>query len=130
MAKGWEGFDPNDHKRRWRQLPPEVRDVIISQFTEQHPEFNPMDVKRGPKTVFELWDSLIKSVAPGGDPNNFHPTQLQEMRRMFYRGFAGCLDIALMIGDNAVSEDQGVEYLSSLHDECKEFMDKMLAGEA
>lgn len=125
------GFDPERPKRvPFNMLPKEEQDGILHAYAEQHPELNALDVERGPKSVYELWDSIIKAVAPEHDPRRFHPTQLQEMRRMFYSGFAACLDIALMIGDTAVTEDQGVAYLQSLHDECHEFMQQMIAGEA
>lgn len=62
---------------------------------------------------------------------NAPPIQVSECRRAFYAGVQSILlDGLLGIGDDSVSEEQGVAHLDSLHKECEQFSRDVMAGKA
>lgn len=79
-----------------------------------------------PKTIAQLWDSYEQEVIPAGAGE----TQVQECRRAFYAGASAALRSVLEIGEDTVSEDQGVDVLEQLTDECLAFMRAVAEGRA
>lgn len=77
-------------------------------------------------TVAAFWESYRREVLPANAP----AVQVQECRRAFYAGVKATLAVLLEIGDDSVSEDQGVELIERLHDECRVFTADVLEGRA
>ena len=63
-------------------------------------------------------------------PPNCHPIQLQEMRRAFYAGCQHLFGVLAAVGDDAVSEDRGVEILAAVGDELQQFSRDLIEGRA
>lgn len=65
----------------------------------------------------EAWESFEREVVP----REAGEVQRTEMRRAFYGGAWAVLCAAYGIGDESVSEEQGVEILAGLIRECETF---------
>jgi hypothetical protein len=76
------------------------------------------------KTIAEAWVSYMDDVIPKDAP----AVQIQESKRAFFGGAALVLQFALALGDDDVSEDEGVELLESLRRECEAFKNDVLEG--
>lgn len=74
----------------------------------------------------EEWQSYRRKVLPAAAP----PVQVQECRRAFYAGAMAAFAIYHAIGDDAISEDEGVQILSDLQDELDEFPKLVREGKA
>jgi hypothetical protein len=68
-------------------------------------------------TVDGLWQEFARAVMPPHAPAD----QVREMRRAFFGGAWAMLTTVEQIGDEAVSEDQGVAILEALARECRAF---------
>lgn len=76
--------------------------------------------------IAEKWESFSAAAM-------LHQTssiQQQEMRRAFYAGFTAALSINMEIGDPSVPEEEGVEILNKLHEECAQFAHDIGNGKA
>lgn len=131
VAKGWQGFDPMQPGRR-KPLTPAEQDQLTrvsGAIAKAFPQLDIANTARGPKTIWEMWDNYIKVVdpqrriVPGG-------TQYLEMQRTWYAAFACLLDFYWMIGDDDVTEDQGVKFLESMRDEVREHQQRLIEGKA
>lgn len=63
-------------------------------------------------------------------PTNAGSIQRQEMRRAFYAGVESALRMQWEVGDEKVSEDEGMAILNAWFDEAHEFGEKIAAGKA
>lgn len=77
-------------------------------------------------TVRDAWDSYKAQAMPP----DAHPVQIQECRRAFYAGFWAMLNINVGVGDDAVTEAQGVFVLESVIRECRAFQRDVQSGRA
>jgi hypothetical protein len=77
-------------------------------------------------TVAAFWERYRREVLPVTAP----AIQVQECRRAFYAGVKAMLAVLLEIGDDAVSEDEGVELIERLHEECRVLVADVLEGRA
>ena len=78
-------------------------------------------------SVSELWNVFAKQVMPNGAP----AVQMIEMRRAFYSGaFAMHTAQTLGVGDDSVTEEQGMKYLSSIDAELRAFFAAVEKGDA
>lgn len=77
-------------------------------------------------TLASKWDAFQTLVVPA----SAGPVQRQEMRRAFYAGAEAVLQLMWGIGDKNVSEEQGMETISSWHEECQNFADAVRTGKA
>lgn len=69
------------------------------------------------RTVYQQWVEFRDKIMPADAP----PVQREEMRRSFYAGYFAALCTCQDIGEDSVSEEQGVETLQAHHDECSLF---------
>lgn len=70
------------------------------------------------RTVAQMWDLYRSYVVPHDAP----PVQVSECRRAFYAGCQSVLmDGLLGIGDDTISEEQGIGHLEALFKECEQF---------
>jgi hypothetical protein len=77
-------------------------------------------------SVSEMWNIFAKQVMPDGAS----ATQMIEMRRAFYAGaFAIHTAQTVGVGDDSVSEEQGMAYLSAVDAELRAFFDAIQKGE-
>ncbi len=76
--------------------------------------------------IQEAWLDFKRKVIPEDAPN----IQLQECRRAFYAGAQSSFSVYVSIGDEVVSEDDGVKILEDLRDELAEFPKMILEGRA
>jgi hypothetical protein len=83
-----------------------------------------MATGNGQLNVRSGWFSYAERVLPSDAPS----VQKQETRRAFYAGAAHALDVMLRLGEDDVSEDAGVEVLEALRQECRRFVEDVLAG--
>lgn len=73
------------------------------------------------------WKSYRERVMPPQVPD----VQLVETRRAFYAGASAVLALCHdTIGDPNASEEEGVAILSGMHEECKQFAQRVEQGEA
>lgn len=77
-------------------------------------------------TINELWVSYMDQVIPKDAPT----IQIQEGKRAFVAGAKAVLGIVTAIGEDDVSEDQGIDILEALHIECRTFVEDVLSGRA
>ena len=77
-------------------------------------------------SINELWISYMDEVLPKDAP----AVQIQESKRAFVAGARGVIGILLAIGDDSVSEEQGVDIIEALHQECRAFVKDVLEGRA
>lgn len=73
---------------------------------------------KSPTKLGDLFDDYVRTAfkdVPIGD------TQLNEMRKAFFAGCYGVLQITAKIGDDEVSEDFGCYVLESMHQEVKRY---------
>lgn len=75
-------------------------------------------------SIGAAWESYRREVVPGDAP----AVQVQECRRAFYAGAKATLGVLLVIGDDAVGEDDGVAIIEALHEESRAFMRDVLQG--
>lgn len=68
--------------------------------------------------IQQAWDSYLQAVVPVGAP----AVQLTECKRAFFAGAAAAFDVFTAIGDDAVSEDEGVTRLEELSQEMQAFV--------
>jgi hypothetical protein len=79
------------------------------------------------RSVSAMWRIYVERVLP----RDAAPMQVQECRRAFYAGVQSVLVDGLMgIGDDSVDEDQALNHLTALHDECEQFAEAVKAGRA
>jgi hypothetical protein len=79
-----------------------------------------------PETVRHMWDDFAAATLPVGVSG----VQRKETRRAYYAGFFAMLCAARSIGDDSVSEEEGVEWLEALHAEVLAFYEDVKAGRA
>lgn len=77
-------------------------------------------------TIQAMWVSYMDEVIPKGAS----PVQIQECKRAFVAGAKAVLGIVVAIGEDDVSEEQGVEILEGLQGECRAFVADVLEGRA
>jgi hypothetical protein len=73
------------------------------------------------KTLEQEWLNYSSRILPKG----CSPVQRQETRRAYYAGIWTLLQMVKEIGDDEVSEDQGVQELEKLENECINFMSQI-----
>jgi hypothetical protein len=73
------------------------------------------------KRIASEWNSFEKAVMP----QNASAIQRKEMRRAFYAGGWAMLQIAKELGDENISEEQGVVVLESIEAEYQDFMKRV-----
>lgn len=78
------------------------------------------------ESVDSMWKSFAKAVLP----RDASSVQRQEMRRAFYGGAWAMLCEFRKIGEDAVSEKQGVAHMERLKTELEVFSVRMLQGKA
>ena len=78
------------------------------------------------KHIQEAWTSYMDEVIPKDAPT----IQIQELKRAFVAGAKAILEIVTQIGEDDITEDQGVEILESIHEECRTFVKDVLEGRA
>lgn len=79
------------------------------------------------ETVNEMWDSFARAVLPP----NCSTVQRWEMRRAFYAGCHAMLEACSFgIGDDSVSEEQGVQWIEEWHQELRRFQADVREGRA
>ena len=78
------------------------------------------------KTVKSEWESFEAAVMPRGAGI----VQRQEMRRAFYAGAWSMLCAVRGIGDDSVSEEQGIETLEAMRRELEAFSFLVKKGRA
>jgi hypothetical protein len=78
------------------------------------------------KLLDEAWQEFARAVLP----RDASAVQRQEMRRAFYGGAFSVLTLMAALGDDSVSEDQGVKVLDQLHRECHAFNGMVRRGRA
>lgn len=72
------------------------------------------------------WESFAAAVLPPGAPD----VQRREMRRAFFGGAWAMLCEVRRIGDDSVSEEDGVKALDDIAKECEGFRDAVVGGRA
>lgn len=77
-------------------------------------------------TIAAFWESYRREVLPADAPD----IQVQECRRAFYAGAKAVVAIVTEIGDDSVTEDQGLDILTGLHEECRTFVADVMRGRA
>lgn len=75
-------------------------------------------------SIRDAWQSYREHVLPPDAPS----VQVQECRRAFYAGAHSVLCVVTAIGDDSVSEDQGLDTLTALHEENDRFLADVKAG--
>jgi hypothetical protein len=76
------------------------------------------------ETVKAMWEGFEKDVIPDDAPL----VQVQEMRRAFYAGAWAMLVGCKSVGNDDVTEDEGVAQLESWRKECERFVAMMNMG--
>lgn len=79
-------------------------------------------VKTGP--IKKGWDSYLKSVV---NPKN-NAEQIAEMRRVFYAGAMVSFVAYRNVGEDHVTEEDGVEILMAMQEEIEGFQEELRAG--
>jgi len=70
------------------------------------------------RTLADMWETYAKAVIPPGES----PAAIKNAKFAFYGGASYVLDVLLLvIGDDAVSEDAGIEILEGLRQELRLF---------
>ncbi len=80
----------------------------------------------GHRTIAQQWATFERLVMPAGAG----PVQRQEMRRAFYAGFQGALNVGTEIAAADLSDEAGAAVLQGLHEECQLFVGEIQAGRA
>ncbi len=78
------------------------------------------------KTIAEMWSSYQRDVVPKGAS----ATQIQETRRAYYAAIFYFIRMLEEIGEDHVSEEQGVAYLEARKTEAMNFAVEVAAGKA
>jgi hypothetical protein len=76
--------------------------------------------------ILEEWNSYRRGVLPADAP----AVQVQELRRAFYSGAVSAFAIYRDIGDDSVSEEEGLQRLTDLQDELNDFPKAVREGRA
>jgi hypothetical protein len=76
--------------------------------------------------LMKAWESYQSQVMP----HDAGHSQRVETRRAFYAGAQAVLQMALAIGEDSVSEAQGIILLETLKRECEAFVDLIRKGKA
>jgi hypothetical protein len=76
--------------------------------------------------LIQAWESYERDVMP----HDAGHSQRVETRRAFYAGAQAVLQMALAIGEDSVSEAQGVFALEVLRQECEAFVGLIREGKA
>lgn len=71
-----------------------------------------------PDKLEKLFNDYIATVFAGVE---IGPQQVNELKKAFFAGCHTMLQIGLAIGDDAISEDQGVLIMESMHQEVRRF---------
>lgn len=72
-------------------------------------------------TLEQEWLNYASRILPKG----CSPVQRQETRRAYYAGIWTLLQMVKAIGDDEASEEQGVQELEKLENECISFMSQI-----
>lgn len=83
-------------------------------------------MSKSTSTIREAWLSYMDEIVPKDAPS----TQLQESKRAFVAGAFHVLNVLTAIGDDSVTEDEGVTVIEQLHQECETFVKDVLEGRA
>jgi|WetSurMetagenome_2_1015567.scaffolds.fasta_scaffold03374_3 hypothetical protein len=75
-------------------------------------------------TIQSQWESFKEQAMPG----TASLTQKIEMEKAFYAGAFSVLILMLNIGGDDISEEAGVQMLETLHEECRQFKERILNG--
>lgn len=76
--------------------------------------------------IQQLWESYANEVVPKGAP----PIQIQETRRAFYAGATALLQAQMALGDEGVTEEEGVRFFEDISEDIKEFLSLVEEGKA
>ena len=76
------------------------------------------------KSIAEQWQSYYDAMLK---PLNASKVQVNETRQAFYAGAWAMFVGAEAIGDEDISEAQGVKYLEDCKRECESFKDELMA---
>lgn len=75
--------------------------------------------------IEEMWKTFAKAIF-GRTP--IEKVQHDEMRKAFYGGATAMLHCVQATGEDEFTEEQGVQLLNDLQEECEGFMKEMLAS--
>jgi hypothetical protein len=78
------------------------------------------------RTLSEQWDNFRLLCIPVDAP----AAQLREMQRAFYAGAGAHHDITVALGEDEVTEEEGIATLDALQTELLQFGKKVEAGHA
>lgn len=78
------------------------------------------------KRIASEWNKFEKAVMPPNAP----AVQRKEMRRAFYAGVWAMFQVAKELGEDSVSEEEGVKTLEEIEAECMEFMKQVRSKSA
>ena len=78
------------------------------------------------ESVAQWWDAFARATLP----RNCSTVQRWEVRRAFYAGAFAMLTACANIGEDAVSEEQGIQWLEAWRKEITEFYESVKAGTA
>lgn len=79
-----------------------------------------------PMTIAQSWAMFRALSLPASTPD----VQVNEMRKAFYFGATAIIAMTAEISSDRVSEQQGMELLSALHNEAREFSAQIVADAA
>lgn len=71
------------------------------------------------KTVQQEWESFAKAIFRGQEISEI---QFTETKKAFFAGATAMLSMVQSVGDDGVTDEDGVAYLDALHDEILAFM--------
>ena len=80
------------------------------------------------KTFDLAWSGFMEAVGLTG--KDVPEIQKKEMKRAFFAGAWATLLLAMTVGENTVSEDEGVRNLESWRQELQQFQQDVLEGKA
>ena len=72
-------------------------------------------------TILKQWQSYEKYVLP----KRASRVQIQETRRAFYAGVTALMGILQELGGDEWSEEEQEESLDKIHQECRDFVDRV-----
>jgi hypothetical protein len=75
--------------------------------------------------IMAQWESFAGAVIPPNPAVN----QARDMRRAFFAGAMAALGLLEALSRDDFSEEEGVEMLKAVHDECRAFTNRIRAGE-
>lgn len=75
--------------------------------------------------IDEHWKVFAKAIFAGKEP--VARVQYDEMRKAFFAGATAMLRMMQAVGDDSVTEEQGVMVLDAVEQECVEFSKNLLA---